>query len=416
MITVLGGKEIFGEINLSGAKNSALPIIVAACLASDDVVLNNIPVALNDVQVLIAVLRDLGYKIVVEGNSLYFNKPNMQTISTVVSDEASKIRYSLLLLPLLLSARGKVSNPSPGGCNLGDRKYDIHLDLLQRLGAQIDDNLERITGKLEDGFKGCELLFHTATTSGSESAIIAAAISKGKTIIKNANTRPEVIDLINFLNHLGAKITYKTRYIEIEGVDKLDGGEYEIISDSHEGVSYIILAAMTRSEIKINNFNTKFIKEDVELLRSIGVEIFKWHNDLYVSAKNRELRPFSMATSPYPGINSDMQPLLAALATTIQGESIITDTRFTERFQYVEEFLKLGADIDNYQNCAIIQGGKTLTGAAVYATDLRAGAALTFLAAVAQGKTTIENYYQTERGYANIFEKMQGLGITMKRD
>lgn len=416
MITISGGNEIFGEISLSGAKNSALPIIIAACLSSEDIILNNVPVALNDVQVLISILRDLGYKIVVKGNSLYFEEPNRQTIKTMVCDEASKIRYSLLLLPLLLSRRGEVSNPSPGGCNLGDRKYDIHLDLLQKMGAQINDNHERIIGKLEGGFKSCELIFHTATTSGSEGAIIAAAISKGKTIIKNANTRPEVIDLINFLNHLGAKITFKTRYIEIEGVDKLGGGEYKIISDSHEGVSYIILAAMMRSEIKIRNFNVKFIKEDVELLRNIGMEIFEWRNDLYVSAKNRELMPFSMATSPYPGINSDMQPLLAALATTIKGESIITDTRFTERFQYVGEFLKLGADIVNYQNCAIIQGGKTLMGGAVYATDLRAGAALTFLAAVSQGKTTIDNYYQTERGYVDIIEKMQGLGIDIRRD
>ena len=415
MIKVSNSKNIFGEIHLSGAKNAALPVIVAACLASEDVVLKNIPTELNDVKVIISVLRDIGFVIEENKNTLIFREPAKQHIKSVVSGEASKIRYSLLLLPLLLSLTGKVDNPSPGGCNLGDRKYDIHLDYLQKMGAEMNDDLKRITGELRGGFKGHELLFHIATTSGSEGAIIAAALSKGKTIIKNANTRPEVIDLINFLNSLGAKITYKTRYIEIEGVDNLSGGEYEIISDSHEGVSYIILAAMTRSEIKIKNFNTQFIKEDVNLLKEIGVDIFEWGEDLYVSAKEKTLKPFSMATSPYPGINSDMQPLLAALAVTIEGESIVTDTRFTERFQYVTEFKKLGVDIVNYQNCAIIQGGKRILGTQLYATDLRAGAALTFLAMVAQGTSEIDNYYQTERGYVNIVEKLQNIGAQIKR-
>jgi UDP-N-acetylglucosamine 1-carboxyvinyltransferase len=406
----MGENKIFGEINLSGAKNSALPIIIAACLSSEDVVLENVPIALNDVQVLISVLRDIGYIIEENGNSLYFKEPNKQLIKSVVNNEAAKIRYSLLLLPLLLSARGEISNPSPGGCNLGDRKYDIHLDLLQKMGAKIEDSNGRITGSLQGNFKGCELLFHTATTSGSESAIIAAAISEGRTIIKNANTRPEVIDLINFLNHLGAKIKYKTRYIEIEGVKRLFGGRYQVISDRHEGVSYIILAAMARGEIKINDFSTRFIREDIELLQKIGVDVFEWGNAVFVSAKNKQLNPFSMATSPYPGINSDMQPLFAALAATIRGESIITDTRFTDRFQYVEEFKKLGVDIVNYQNCAIIQGGNTLSGTDVYATDLRAGAALTLLGLVAQGTTRIQNFYQTERGYVDIINKITKVG------
>ncbi len=411
MITVKGAEKIFGEIELSGAKNAALPIIAAACLCSETVTLHNMPVELNDVKVLISVLNEVGFDIEINGHSITFNPVSADSVKTDVPEAAAKIRYSLLLIPLLLIFKGKVNNPLPGGCNLGNRKYDILLDSLRALGADIFEEETCIKGELDGKFKGDDLRFHIATTIASENAVIAAVLSEGKTTIKNANTRPEVVDLIDFLNAMGADIRYSTRYIEINGVEKLNGGEYTIIKDSHEAVSYMILATLMRSEIKIKNFDLRFIKEDVELLRNVGAEIFEWGNDVYISAKGKSLKPFSMATSPYPGINSDMQPLLAALACTIEGESIITDTRFTERFQYVEEFRKFGFDIVNYENCAIIHGGKRVNGASVYATDLRAGAALTLLGIWVDGETTIDNYYQTLRGYVNIVEKLQSLGV-----
>lgn len=411
MITVKGAKKIFGEVELSGAKNAALPIIAAACLCSETVTLHNMPVELNDVKVLVSVLNEVGFDIKINGHSITFNPVSADSIKTDVPEAAAKIRYSLLLIPLLLIFKGRVNNPLPGGCNLGNRKYDILLDSLRALGADISEEETCIKGVIDGKFIGNDLRFHIATTIGSENAVIAAVLSEGKTTIKNANTRPEVIDLIDFLNAMGADIRYSTRYIEINGVERLRGGEYTIIKDSHEAVSYMILATLMRSEIKIKDFDLRFIKEDVELLKSVGAEIFEWGNDVYVSAKGKTLKPFSMATSPYPGINSDMQPLLAALACTIDGESIITDTRFTERFQYVEEFKKFGFDIVNYENCAIVHGGKRVNGASVYATDLRAGAALTLLGIWADGETTIDNYYQTLRGYVNIVEKLQSLGV-----
>ncbi len=411
MIKIKGTEKIFGEIELSGAKNAALPLLAAACLCSEPVTLHNMPVELNDVKVMVSVLCEIGFDVRIENHSVKFNPVSADMLSSDVPEEAAKIRYSLLLIPLLLIFKGKVNNPLPGGCKLGNRKYDILMDSLRRLGADITEDESEIKGTIEGRFKGDELNFYLATTIGSENAVIAAVLSEGKTIIKNANTRPEVVDMIDFLNAMGADIRYSTRYIEINGVEKLRGGEYTVIKDSHEAVSYMILATMMRSEIKIKNFDTRFIREDVELLKSIGAEIFEWGNDVYVSAKNRQLRPFSMATSPYPGINSDMQPLLAALACTVEGESIITDTRFTERFQYVEEFRKFGFDIVNYENCAIIHGGRRVEGTDVFATDLRAGAALTFLGIYANGETSIDNYYQTLRGYVNIVEKLQSLGV-----
>lgn len=416
MVIIHGTNNVFGQIELSGAKNAALPMLVAACFCSETVKLNNMPVELNDVKVMVSVLQDIGYHIDVNNHSITIENPAEASIKSTIPESAGRIRYSLLLLPLLLNRCGCVKDPVPGGCKLGDRKYDIHIDSLNKLGAHMQEDDEYISGTIEHGFIGDELLFHIATTSGSESAILAAVLAEGKTIIKNANTRPEVIDMINFLNAMGADITYKTRYIEINGVKSLKGGEYSIIKDSHEAVSYMILAAMMRSEIVIKDFNLDFIKEDVTLLRQIGVDVFEWGGDVFASAKGKELQPFSMATSPYPGINSDMQPLLAALACTIEGESIVTDTRFTERFQYVDEFKKFGFDIVNYENCAVIHGTTHINGCNVYATDLRAGAALTFLGCWANGVTMIDNYYQTLRGYVGIVEKMRALGVEIHEE
>ena len=411
MVTIKGRQSIFGEIELSGAKNAALPLLVAACFCSETVILKNMPVELNDLKILVSILREIGYNLSVDGHNIIIEEPAKLKVSSIISESASRIRYSLLLLPLLLHQTGKVNDPVPGGCKLGDRKYDIHIESLQKLGAKMVEEDGKIKGDLDGNFKGNELIFHIATTSGSESAILAAVFAEGKTVIKNANTRPEVIDMINFLNTMGADISYKTRYIEINGVKTLKGGEYTVIKDSHEAVSYMILAAMMRSEIMIKDFNLDFIQEDVALLRQIGVDIFEWGGNVYVSAKGKVLKPFSMATSPYPGINSDMQPLLAALACTIEGESIVTDTRFNDRFQYVEQFRKFGFDIVNYENCAVIHGSKSIDGTSVYATDLRAGAALTFLGCWANGQTIIDNYYQTQRGYVDIIEKLRGLGV-----
>lgn len=409
MIRIKGTDRIFGEIELGGAKNAALPLIVGACLCSEPVTLHNMPVELNDLKVMVDILKDIGFDIEINGHSVTVSRGSI--IKSEVPEEASKIRYSLLLLPLLITLTGKVSNPMPGGCNLGDRKYDIHLETLAKLGAEMVEEEFCIKGEAKERLRGADLLFHIATTGGSEGAIIAAALADGKTTVGNANTRPEVIDLIDFLNAMGADIKFGTRYIEINGVDKLHGGEYTVLKDSHEAVSYMILATLMRSEIVIKDFDTKFIQEDVALLKAIGADVFEWGGDVYLSARNKTLKPFSLVTAPYPAINSDMQPLFAALACTIEGESVITDTRFTERFQYVAEFRKFGFDIVNYQNCAVIHGCSKVSGTDVYATDLRAGAALTFLGIWAQGETRIDNYYQTQRGYVNIIEKLHALGV-----
>ena len=284
------------------------------------------------------------------------------------------------------------------------------------MGAEIKEGDNHFHAKIHGNFKSKHLYFHTATTSGTENVIIAALFAPGKTIIENANTRPEVINFINFLNKVGAKITYSTRIVEIEGVDKLYGGEFEIMPGRDEAMTYAILAGMTRGEICIKNFNLNYVQTDVSLLKQIGIDIFEFSNDMYISAKNKQLKPFSMATAPYPGINSDMQPLFAALAATIEGESIITDMRFETRFQYVNEFKKMRINIKNYSNTCIIYGGRAIQGNRVIATDIRGGVALVLLGCVAENNTIIENSYQIDRGYIEIASKLNYLGCRIKKE
>ena len=413
MITIKGSNAgSVGFVELSGAKNSILPVIAAACICDGNVIIHNAPIHLNDVQVMINVLNHAGFKISIQQNDIVFDNSTIDELDSVLSDDTQKIRYSLLMLSIFLCRTGCVSMTPPGGCNLGDRKYDIHLDSLRKMGAIIEED-GRIRGRSANGLHGDDLHFRIATTSGSENVIIAACRAEGITRIYNANTRPEVIELIEFLRCAGADISYSTRYVEVRGVKKLTGCEYSVMPDRHEALTYMLFAAITRGEICIKNFNTKNIEEDVRLLREIGVNVFEWSNNVYVSAKNRDLKPFSLCTSPYPGINSDTQPLFAALAATIPGESIITDTRFPDRFQYVDEFVKMGIDIKNYENCAIVNHSDII-GNEVVACDLRAGAALMMLGCVAKGVTKISNEYQIKRGYQNLTNSFRELGFEVE--
>jgi len=414
MYIIEKSNEVSGEVLLNGSKNAVLPIMAAACLCEDEVTLYNVPLELNDVKIMLETLQEVGFNIEPIGNdTLKYYPQRNKTINNTVSEKGSRIRYSLLLLSLLMHKCGKAKITKPGGCNFGDRKYDIHLDSLTKMGAAINEDQQYIYGSSEAGLKGRTLLFHTATTSGTENVIIAGIKADGTTIIQNAHTCPEVLDLVRFLNHMGASIRYKARYIEIEGNHKLGGGEYTIMNDKDEAVTYMILAAINRGRIIIKNFDHRILQSEVHLLRQIGVSVEQQGSDICIDARGRSLEPFHLATAPYPGI-VDAQPLFAALAMTIEGESIITEMRHMSRFQYVDEFRKLGADIDHYYNCIIIHGGKALHGAEVNAPDLRAGAALLLAGSVSEGKTIIRNEEQIERGYSSIVKKMSALGCNIK--
>lgn len=413
MYIIEGANTISGGVSLGGAKNIALPVLAAACACGGDVRLENMPLSLNDVRVLIDTLRECGFVIEEDGKTVLVRNSAVKTINPVAPPVAGKIRYSLLLLSLLLQHAGKAAIPLPGGCDIGERKFDIHLDSLEKMGAKTRSDDRQISA--EAAFlSGARLIFHTATTSGTENVLIAAATAKGKTVIENAHTSPEIVSLINFLVQMGAKITWRTRYIEIEGVPALSGGEFTIPPDRNEAVTFMCLAAMARGRVTLKNFDLGNVREDVLLLRRIGAEVEPSGSGAIADAAGKTLEPFHLCTAPFPGI-SDMQTLFAALAATVVGESVITDMRFNTRFAYVGEFRKMGIDIYNYENSGIIYGGKRPAGAAVRATDLRAGAALCLLGAIAKGRTEISNVYQIERGYEDFVEKLRALGVDITR-
>ncbi len=403
---IVGGKRLQGKIRLHGAKNAAMPILAATVLTDEEVVLRNVPVWLNDVQVMMEILRALGKKVDIKQDRVVISG----TLAThiVPSELGSRIRYSLLFLGGLLNRLRKTSVPNPGGCNIGERKFDLHIKGLELLGAHFEfgETIEGSCSKLQ----GNEISFYLPTTSGTQNIILGALAAEGEMVLKNANTRPENMDFGDFLKSMGADIEIRNRVVKVRGGSTpLQGTDYTIMNGPDELVTYIIAAAITGGEIQIEDADLKYAPTDLRVLRDAGVEIFEWGNSVYVSARN-PLKPIDIFTTPYPGINSDMQPLYSVLASIIPGESTVTDMRFTDRFQYVDELKKFGMDIDAYGNCAVIRGGKPLQGVDVRATDLRGGAALVLAGLAAEGTTHISNIYQIGRGYVNLAETLRSLG------
>jgi len=410
---VRGPATLNGEIVVRGAKNAALPILVAAAIAPEPVVLSNVPTRLNDVQVQIDTLRHVGISSVMSDDTIRLDPLNVRD-TEIPAEMSSKIRYSLLFLGLLLGKVGHAKISVPGGCNLGDRKFDIHIAGLRQLGAEVCCEGGFIEARA-DKLIGTDIQFYLPTTSGTENVMIAACFAKGRTRIFNANTRPEVKNLGDFLNAMGANVIVKNRVVEIEAPKKMHGCEFRIMPGWDEALTYIIGAALTGGEICVKDFSLEHVRHDVGILKQSGVDVFEWGGSVYASARDRILRPFDLFTGPYPAVNSDMQPIFASLASQCQGESSITDQRFTERFAYVSELCKLGVDIENYGNSAIIRGTTRLKGNKVKALDLRCGGALLLAALKAEGITVIDDAYQIGRGYEDIASKLNALGADVEQ-
>jgi len=414
IIEIIGGHPLEGELKLSGAKNAALPLLVTACMADDPITLENVPIGLIDVKVMIELLRSTGADILISGDSTVICKRGNMKGREVIPDLANKIRSSLLLLGCFAALKQTVTLPNPGGCNIGERKFDLHLMGLGKLGAVIQANETDIILK-SDGLEGTTIDFYLPTTTGTENVMIAACMAKGTTLLRNANTRPEIQQLGKLLNLMGAKVKVKNRVVEITGAKQLSGGfNFLVMPGWDEAVSYMAMAGITRGEVVIKDFDLAHIPEETRYLKNSGLELFQWQNSVYVSGKRLSL-PFDLFTAPYPGVNSDMQPIFAALALAIPGTSTITDLRFTDRFQYVEELKHFGANIESFGNTAIINGGGPLKGARVQATDLRGGMACVMAGLAAEGRSRISNIYQIERGYENFVEKLYALGADICR-
>ncbi len=407
---ILQPSQLRGEVKISGAKNSALRLLAASLLTPAPIRLKNYPSGLLDAQLHVEMLEALGKSCkVINQNELNITEVNFPS-SQLLWDKRS-IRNTLLILGALVGRTGQGKVPLPGGCKLGDRKYDIHIMVLETLGAQVweEDNYLCAEVPGHQKLKGADIFLPLRSTGATENSIICACLAEGSTRIWGPHIRPEILDLINFLRALGAEIEVRGQEsILVEGVAELGGTTHEVIPDNVEALTWLIGAAVTGGDVEIIDFPFEHLEVPLIHLRESGVHFYRWQNRLIVRGVN--CYPIDISTGPYPGINSDMQPLFAVLGAMAQGESRIIDLRFPGRYAYAEELAKMGMQYHVKDNLLIIEGGQPLHGATVTALDLRAGAALMLAGFTADSPTTIERAWQIERGYDQLEQKLTSLG------
>lgn len=395
-----------GKIQLSGAKNSALRLQAASILTDEELVLSNFPNGLSDVIIHNGMLKALGKTVDVDRNTLKIS--GELTTNELVWEDRS-IRNTLLIWGAILARTGYSKVPLPGGCEIGERKYDLHQIVLENLGAKVwvEDNY--LCASSEGLLKGAEIHLPLRSTGATENAIISSSLAEGKSIIWNPHIRPEILDLIDLLNKMGASIYVRgNESIVVHGVKSLHGATHTVIPDNMEALTFLVATAITGGEIEIDSFPKEHLEIPMIFLKSSGMNVFEGPKS--VITKESKCYPLEISTGPYPGINSDMQPLLAVYAACAMGMSKIVDLRFPDRFGYAEQLKKMGVDIEVVNNLLVIKGGNQFIGTEVYADDLRAGAALLLAGLVAEGKTFITNAEQIERGYENFIQKFQSIG------
>ena len=402
-----------GTVRISGAKNSALPILAASLLGTEDIVLEDVP-NLKDVDVFCEVLSLLGADVEkYGGGKIKINSANMDKYETPY-ELMSKMRASFLVMGPLLTRLGKAKTSLPGGCAIGTRPIDLHLKGFKALGAEIDVD-HGYVGAFGDKLKGDRIYLDFPSVGATENVMMAAVLAEGETTIDNAAMEPEIVDLANFLNKMGADISGAgTSSIRIRGVEKLGGATHSIIPDRIEAGTFMVASAITGGDIIIENVIPSHIKPAIAKLREIGCEI--WENgDKIRVIGTADRKAVDIKTLPYPGFPTDMQAQFMSLMSVTEGTSVIIETVFENRFMHVDELKRMGANIKIDGRSAIVQGVNSLTSAPVKATDLRAGAALILAGLVADGKTTIDNIYHIDRGYDGIENKLSELGAKIYR-
>jgi UDP-N-acetylglucosamine 1-carboxyvinyltransferase len=358
-------------------------------------------------------LKELGKEIVEKDSEVSISE--IESPKDLTQWKGRSIRNTLLILGCLLTRNGRGVVPLPGGCKLGERKYDLHVAAMKSLGAKVWDDGEFLYAESHSRLKGTEIHLPIRSTGATENSILMACLAEGETNIWNPHIRPEIIDLIGMLNKMGANITvYGQQSIKVRGVEGLRNTEYTCIPDNMEALTFAIGAAMTKGEVESHNFPFSHLEVPLIHLRESGLKYYRSENKDSMIVRNSEVYPIDIATGPYPGINSDMQPLFAAFSLLAKGKSTIVDLRFPGRYQYAEEFAKLGGISNISGDMLIINGGNKLVGATVTALDLRAGAALALCGLHAEGETIIENYHQITRGYGDFATKLKGLNASIE--
>lgn len=415
-LVIHGGHALEGEIQISGAKNAALPIMAGVLLSSEPVTISNIP-QLKDVLTMNSLLNRLGTTSEqVEPNTFRFCTKDIDTFEAPY-ELVKTMRASILVLGPLLTRFGRADVSLPGGCAIGTRPVDLHVNALKKMGAKIDiENgfiKARTTGKK---LQGCTYVFDVVTVTGTENIMMAAVLAEGKTILKNAAREPEVIDLANFLNKMGAKITGAgSATVVIEGVEQLNGCDYKVLPDRIEAGTYLTAAALTRGRITTHDVDPCTIVSLLEKLEEAGADIESGSNWIKLDMHGKRPKAVSITTAPYPAFPTDMQAQLMALNSVASGTATIVETIFENRFMHVQELLRMGGDIRLSGNTAVCNGVETLTGAPVMATDLRASASLILAGLAARGETEVQRIYHVDRGYEQIEKKLGSLGADVHR-
>ena len=422
-IKITGGKVLNGEIYISGAKNAALPLICASLLTDETVTLTNMPI-LSDIRAMNALLVSIGTQIdefddFVDGHPTKTYSYRTKEFSSLIApyDYVRKMRASYYVLGPILAREGHVELSLPGGCAIGARPMDIHLAALEQMGARIEIKNGYVHADVDGRLKGAHIIFRFASVGATCNILMAAALAEGTTIIENAAKEPEIGDLVDLLNDMGAKISGKdTSVLTIEGVDKLHGARHKVIADRIEAGSYAVAAAITRGRIELINARAANLQTPLNILRNAGVLIQEKENSIVVDAVGRTLTGQDIMTDVYPGFPTDLQAQFLALMLTAEGAAMVTETIFENRFMHIPELLRMGANINVHGHAsAIVRGVSKLYGAPVMATDLRASFALILAGLEAEGETIVSRVYHLDRGYERLEEKLRGVGADIER-
>ncbi len=415
-LSITGGRPLAGRLRVSGAKNSALPILAGVLLTDETVTVSNVP-HLHDVTTMIELLGCLGADVVIDEKLNVEVSARNLTQLRAPYELVKTMRASFLVLGPLVAKYGEAEVSLPGGCAIGSRPVDQHLKGLEALGAKITVTDGYVKALAPDGLVGADVYMDLVTVGGTQNLLMAACLAHGTTRLYNCAREPEVVDLGNFLNTLGAKVSgHGTSTIEIEGVEHMHGGRHRIMADRVEAGTYLIAAAATRGSIRLVDAEPDTLGAVLEKLQQAGADITVGDDWIELDMHNQRPRAVDIETTPYPGFPTDMQAQFMAMNVVAEGTSIIVENIFENRFMHVQEMNRLGANIELHgHSMAVVHGTETLRAAPVMATDLRASSSLVIAALVAEGTTTIDRIYHIDRGYETIEEKLQQLGGAVHR-
>jgi UDP-N-acetylglucosamine 1-carboxyvinyltransferase len=423
-IRIVGGRHLEGVIPISGAKNAALPLMIASLLTDDTLTLKNVP-NLADVSLLIRILRNHGVDTGVDGKRVNGNGHQGDTLhlrardvvdTTAPYDMVRRMRASFWVLGPLLARARQARVSLPGGCAIGTRPVDLHLMGLQALGVRIDLDGGYVVASAPDGLRGAVIEFPKVSVGATHNVMMAASLASGETVLKNAACEPEVVDVAACLNKMGARIEGAgTPTITIEGVSRLEGATHTVLPDRIETGTYAMAVAATGGEVLLDGARGDLLPNVIDVLREAGAEIAETNRGLNVSRNGTGLKPVNVTTAPFPGFPTDLQAQLMALTSRASGTSSIRETIFENRFMHVSELARLGADISVHGELATVRGVKALRGAEVMATDLRASVSLVIAALMAEGETVVNRVYHLDRGFERLEEKLGACGAEIER-